>query len=155
MATSDTGWPRAVPGVILISISLPSRLGEPCCAVESVRMRSVAGTPSILLSIVRNASIFCGLAAVPTSEGLNKRMRSTLPIRTPMAPFPLIVPRAIMPRTVSSSLDVASRSDWRLCARNWASCGFRHATSRSPGNSSMSGGRKLNAARLLMSSGLC
>jgi len=27
--------------------------------------------------------------------------------------------------------------------------------SRSPGNSRMSGGRKLNAARLLMSSGLC
>src|SRR6266498_3720680 len=53
------------------------------CVVESERMRSVAGTPSILLSMVRKTSIFCGLAAVPTSEGLNKRMRSTLPIRTP------------------------------------------------------------------------
>ena len=80
---SVTGWPSGVPGVMFTIISLPRMLGAACCAVESLRMRSVAGTPSIFVSMVRNTSIFCGFGAVPTSDGLSKRMRSTLPIFTP------------------------------------------------------------------------
>src|ERR1044072_9801176 len=55
-APSCTGVPTAVPGVMLMSISFPSRLGEPCCAVESERMRSLAGRPSIVESTVNCAS---------------------------------------------------------------------------------------------------
>jgi hypothetical protein len=33
-------------------ISLPKRLGEACCAVESLRMRSFAATPSIVALMV-------------------------------------------------------------------------------------------------------
>ena len=47
---SLTGWPSEVPGVMLTNISLPRMLGDACCAVESVRMRSVAGMPSIFVS---------------------------------------------------------------------------------------------------------
>ncbi len=59
----------ADPGVILINISLPSRLGEPCCAVESVRIRSFAGRPSIVALIVICAST---LGAAGSLEGVSR-----------------------------------------------------------------------------------
>src|SRR5215813_11244224 len=65
---------------MLISISLPSRLGEPCCAVESERMRSLAARPSIVESITICAST---RGALGTVDGSSKRILSTLPTRTP------------------------------------------------------------------------
>src|ERR1051325_5073514 len=65
---------------MLMSISFPSRLGEPCCACESERMRSLAGRPSIVESIVICAST---RGAPGTGDGSNKTIRSTLPTRTP------------------------------------------------------------------------
>jgi hypothetical protein len=69
-----------VPGVMLISISLPSRLGDPCWACESERMRSFAGRPSIVESIVICAST---RGAPGYRRRLQQHNRSTLPTRTP------------------------------------------------------------------------
>ena len=65
---------------MLISISLPSRLGEPCWAVNRCGFFSFAGRPSIVESMVINAST---LGALGTSDGGNRVILSILPTRTP------------------------------------------------------------------------
>ena len=80
MSPFFTGWPRDVPGVTLMTLSWPRMLGELSRAVELSRMRSVAGLPSISLSIEKVDST-CG--AFGSSEGGRSLTSSTFPMRTP------------------------------------------------------------------------
>jgi hypothetical protein len=60
----------------------------------------------------------------------------TRPTRTPILSGSLSLPVVTIRCTVSNAAVVAASSSQRLAARNFASCGLRHAIRRSPGKSS-------------------